>query len=576
MNCVTRKQSCREAGAALPTVLLVTFLLVTASIALITATTSNSKNTTDALSETKAYYAAESGIQAAVNILRNQTPVIDYRDAVNRDGGTLVYWQPVASPPWTAPIDGTAGYSLGSEGGGYTIRVSDPDNSQTEIAFSTDTTDTFGNSSSGFSLDAVTFQPTLKIDRAAPDPSHYATIEWVPNTPNPTTPIRFLGASFVTNALGSFKLTYTGNGAPMKLVHFRINLRLAAPDNPTWVIKGRIETTGAVIFTSSAYRMVGSDIWLCASTGTCPSAAPAMPVKPLSVPASGASALTSYAVRLTPKEPQRLLIKSTGYGPGGARKKLEAIIQKSVIPMVPPAAGILMNGPNAVFDNGNGRPSYNGCDPDHPTVCVPSIGVSYPGSLPNVTPPTVRYNPPQGCPSCPNPYPPPAVVGEDLPDWQKTPALLDQQINWWRTNTPTSSIIANNGNLNTGQFGTLGTGRGMTFCDGNCSISGEGGGILIVRGKLTTIGGVSFRGMIIVVGTEGILRNGNGGADDQIIGAIIVAPYILTPAPNGTWLTPHFHVNGGGTSNVTYSGLDYLFDGGITGATNFVSGIAEK
>jgi hypothetical protein len=97
-----------------------------------------------------------------------------------------------------------------------------------------------------------------------------------------------------------------------------------------------------------------------------------------------------------------------------------------------------------------------------------------------------------------------------------------------------------------------------------------------VKGKLTTIGGVRFRGMIVVVGVDGILRNGNGGADDEIIGAIIIAPYILTPAPNGTWLSPQFNVNGGGTSRVTYSGLDYLFDGGITGTTNFVSGIAEK
>ena len=106
--------------------------------------------------------------------------------------------------------------------------------------------------------------------------------------------------------------------------------------------------------------------------------------------------------------------------------------------------------------------------------------------------------------------------------------------------------------------------------------SGEGGGWLIVRGTLTTTGGVRFRGMIVVVGSGGVLRNGNGGADDEIIGSLVIAPYILTPAPDGSWLSPQFHVNGGGTSNVTYSGLDYLFDGGITGTTNFVSGIAEK
>ena len=560
-----------ESGAALATVLLVTFLLVMASVALITATTSNSKNTTDALAETKAYYAAESGIQAAVNILRNHSPAINYGDAAN--DATLSSYQPTN---WNAPGGGLAGYSVGSEGGGYTINVVDPDDSQTSIAFSTDTTDTVGNSSSGFSLTGSTFQSSLRIDRTVPDASHYATIEWVPNSPNPTNPILFNGATFATSNLGSFRLTYTGNGAPMKLVYFRINLRLIAPDNPTWVIKGRIEPTGAIVFTSSAYRIVGSDLWLCGTVDTCPTTAPAMPVQSLSLPAPGASALTQYAVRLTPKEPQRLLITSTGYGPGGSRKKLEAVIHKSNFPMVPPAAGILMNGPNAVFDNGNGRPQYNGCDPDNPTVCVPSIGVSDPGSITRVN--STTFNPPPHCgtPPCLNPYPPPAVVGEDLPDWQRTPALMDQQLNWWRASTPPSSIIPNNGNLNTGGYGSYADGRGLTYCDGNCTIAGEGGGILIVKGKLTTTGGVRFRGMIIVVGSEGILRNGNGGSDDEIIGGIVIAPYILTPAPNGTWLSPQFHVNGGGTSHVTYSGLDYLFDGGITGTTNFVSGIAEK
>jgi len=558
-----------QGGAALPAVLLVTFLLLTASIALITAATSNSRNTTDALVETKAYYAAESGLQAAVNILRNQA--VNYKDAVNNTNGDLSTWQATAG--WTAP-DGVAGYALGTENGGYTLRVADPDNSQTSIAFRTDTIDTVGNQTSGFSFTGLTFQPTIKIDNATPDPNNYAMLEWVPNTPNPTNPILFSGQPFVINDLGSFRLTYVGNGAPMKAVNFRINMRLVGPDDPTWVIKGLIKTTGEITFTSSAYRMVGSDIWLCGSTGTCPTTAPSMPVKSLSAPAPGTSAMTQYAVRLTPKEPQRLVITSIGYGPNGSKKKLESIIHKSFFPLVPPAAGILMQGPNAVFDNGNGRPQYGGCDPDNPTVCVPSIGVSDPNSVDRVN--STNFDPPPACPTCPNPYPPPSVVGEDLPEWQRTPALMDQQLNLWRTVTPPSSIFTNNANLNTGQYGTFADGRGLSFCDGNCTISGDGGGLLIVRGKLTTTGGVRFRGMIVVVGAEGVLRNGNGGADDEIIGSLVIAPYVLTPAPDGTWLSPQFHVNGGGTSNVTYSGLDYLFDGGITGTTNFVSGIAEK
>ena len=559
-----------ESGMALPTILLITFLLLTASIGLITAVTSNTKNTSDTLSETKAYYSAESGIQAAVNILRNQS--INYKDAVNNTNGDLSTWQ---AQNWQSPDCGsTCGYSIGDENSGYTIKVSDPDDSQTSIAFSTDTTDTVGNSSSGFSFTGLTFSPTLRIDALTPDPNNYSTIEWVPNSPNPTVPLLFSGNPSVINDLGSFKLTNVGTGAPMKLLYFRINMRLVAPDNPTWVIKGKIDTAGTITFTSAAYRMIGSDLWLCGSTGTCPTTAPAAPVKSLTPAGANSSSLTGYAVKLTPKEPQRLVIMSKGYGPSGSRKELQALIHKSFFPLVPPAAGILMNGPNAVFDNGNGRPQYNGCDPDNPEVCVPSIGVTDPNSVSRVN--STTFKPPPSCMTCPNPYPPPAVVGEDLPDWQRTPALMDQQINLWRTVTPSNSLYTTNATLSTGQFGNFDTGLGLTFCDANCTIQGDGGGILIVKGKLTTLGGVRFRGLIVVVGVDGILRNGNGGADDEIIGGIVIAPYTLTPLPDGTWLTPQFHVNGGGTSNVTYSGLDFLFDGGITGTTNFVSGIAEK
>ena len=59
-----------ESGAALITVILVSLILLTACIALLSAVGVNSANTTDVLSETKAYYAAETGLQAAINELR--------------------------------------------------------------------------------------------------------------------------------------------------------------------------------------------------------------------------------------------------------------------------------------------------------------------------------------------------------------------------------------------------------------------------------------------------------------------------------------------------------------------------
>src|SRR5690606_10849364 len=148
---------------------------------------------------------------------------------------------------------------------------------------------------------------------------------------------------------------------------------------------------------------------------------------------------------------------------------------------------------------------------------------------------------------------------------------MDAMIQQWSFYaSQAGSVYANNTTLGTGQAGSWEDGTGLTVCSGNCTLNGDGGGILIVKGKLTTSGGINFKGMIIVTGSDGVLPNGNGRPDDQIVGSLIIAPSSLSPEQ---WLQPKFKVNGGGTSVVAYSGLDYLFDGGITGASNFVSGV---
>src|SRR5688500_17945311 len=94
-----------ERGAALVTVMMLSFLMLVASIALIMESSMNTVNVTDATSEEQAYYAAESGIQSTINALRHNavpaplvdpdaTPLpsgepavinrLDYRKAVNR------------------------------------------------------------------------------------------------------------------------------------------------------------------------------------------------------------------------------------------------------------------------------------------------------------------------------------------------------------------------------------------------------------------------------------------------------------------------------------------------------------
>ena len=59
-----------ERGAALITVLLISMLLFAAGGALIMTTSLSATNAVDASAETKAYHAAEAGIQATLAILR--------------------------------------------------------------------------------------------------------------------------------------------------------------------------------------------------------------------------------------------------------------------------------------------------------------------------------------------------------------------------------------------------------------------------------------------------------------------------------------------------------------------------
>src|SRR6266536_6536882 len=66
-----------EKGAALVMALLVSFLMLVASAGLLMEASMNSANVTDETSEQQAYNAAESGIQAAVFVLRDNVTLSD-------------------------------------------------------------------------------------------------------------------------------------------------------------------------------------------------------------------------------------------------------------------------------------------------------------------------------------------------------------------------------------------------------------------------------------------------------------------------------------------------------------------
>jgi Tfp pilus assembly protein PilX len=556
----------RESGAALMTVLLITFLLGTACIAMLTAAGANSRNMTDALSETKAYYSAESGLQAAVHALRfggaGGGPV-NYKDAVNNfsNNGDLDPWLDY----YDCDSDGTPDrVRIAAEcNNSFKISVTDPDDSQSALSFYTpsasfrraDTTDSF--------LSTRTF------------PSG-AIISWTPNSPS-ITPLTFsAGSPTATHNIGSF--TLTNGGTPFdSATEFKVVYELLLPGSPNWVISGRISTAGIVTILSWKYVVSGSEIALCGSSNTCPGTLSA-----------GSPTLGLGAV-IKPKEPTRLLVTSAGYGPNGSYKQLEAVLQKSPLDGANSSSPFSMNGPCsepgnpsnvAVFQGGNSATTtYSGISDGG--VIAPAFGFNSPCNLTTANAWIAAHLTPNNPNAPPQVNPPPAYFeNSQLPEWQRSPQQLNAKIQIYRAQAqysgtyynPAPAKITNPGYV-AGQTGPITT---VTFCEGDCTVDGNlGGGILVVTGKLNSLGGFGFRGLILVTGAEGWERKGGGCG--EITGNVVISPYTSSNVASNTFtLPPKYMITGGGCSEVSYANLDDLFEGENSTLTNFIRGVAEK
>jgi hypothetical protein len=136
---LTSQRNKSERGAALITVLMFSALLLTAGGALILTTSLAGTNTVDAAAEMQAYYGAEAGIQAALNVMRGNVmpnPLF----ASNPVGGVAPEnkitffksktnsWSNLASDPTTggfsARLSRWISYNYTPAGGSYADRVS--------------------------------------------------------------------------------------------------------------------------------------------------------------------------------------------------------------------------------------------------------------------------------------------------------------------------------------------------------------------------------------------------------------------------------------------------------------------
>ena len=164
----------------------------------------------------------------------------------------------------------------------------------------------------------------------------------------------------------------------------------------------------------------------------------------------------------------------------------------------------------------------------------------------------------------------PANVSEELPAWLKTTAELDKNINEFKDIAIASGRYFANGQ-SPPNYGDNANGTGITFIDGNGTLSGAGGGVLVVTGRLTLSNSFDFNGIIIVTGANGVRRSGIGSGNLQ--GNLVVAPYNAGDLAAG-FLPPKYDLTGSFLSNIVYNASNLLF--GSNRINTVVVGIAEK
>ena len=387
-----------------------------------------------------------------------------------------------------------------------------------------------------------------------------ATISYVPTSVNN---LDVSSGSAVTD-FGTFSISTNGAGAsiPADGYRFQIVVDMTSPFTSTRVIRGTIESgtitnvsVGSVVinFDSDQYDMMGSTMGIDND-----------PLTPN--PPNTNSGDTTISGTMTPVEPIRLLVKSTGYGPRGATKELEAIVRKNFFDGMSAPATLTLVGPPTgfTFASGNAQNvTYSGDDVVS-NFQLPPIGTSNDANLADVY--TDLAN--TGIKTDVIGYP--ANVNVEMPRWLQTAENLDDTIQALRNLAVSSGRLFPSGTTPP-DWGNNTNATGITFVDGDTTFSGAGGGILVVTGDLTLFGQFDFNGLIIVTGPNGLDRSGGGNGSLQ--GNIVIASY--DPSNTAAGFTgPKYDISGGGTSDITYNSSSLA--NGLTAVSNFVLGVAEK
>src|SRR5688572_6347391 len=561
-----------ERGAALVTMLLVTILLLGAGGALIMTTMMSANNSVGSTAEMQAFYIAESGMQSALNVLRgNAQPLVtasdrmSFRTAIipsisNGPGNTgalrLAGWLPYNDRFDEASL---VPITVGTITGGYRVTVENMDPGSHIVEFET----------SGVINGSDAATPSERTFGASGGPNQ-VTIRYVGQSTTTLTPDPNNFPLTLDSALGSFvierPLSSTENDVTIPKTGFELTITQTRPWSATTTIEGTFEgevdsaaSTVKVTFNRALVRADGTNYALNLAGGT--------QVLDLSYSTSPTS--TSIPAHVTSPDPKRLLVKSYGFGPQGAEKRIELMLTRAFLEMDAPA-GVTLRGADDCsplnLDTGSSGAKYysgvdySGVDPQRPSFAVSPCDESDADAgikkHETVDDPEIGLLMDDAT----------GANAIEQPSFLDTADKARAYLNSLQAKAQalgryfkpgTGSEITINDSLDSAMF---------TFVDGDCTLQ-NGSGFLVVTGTLTMRGDTNFKGAILVLGTGALIRD--GGGNGEILGGITIAKFGRT---SGNFMAPTFHTNGGGNSNVQYDSA--ALNRGLGSATN-VSGVRE-
>ncbi len=248
--------------------------------------------------------------------------------------------------------------------------------------------------------------------------------------------------------------------------------------------------------------------------------------------------------------PRRIAVQATGYGPRGAVKRMEMIIQKVTFDFNPNAT-ITMRGSDSGspmnFTIGDSAVKfYTGADNAGSGTHLPAFGTTSATDLgvanDSITKGATVQDQKTGL-----------IENDSLPSFMQSADAARDFLNYMQG---VSRSMGRYYTSYTGQAGSTSNPQ-LTFVNGNASLGpgNAGAGLLIVTGTLTLKGNPNFNGIILVLG-EGVLVR-EGGGNGNILGSIYVAKFdrAWPSSENGQphpFLAPSFYTNGAGNADVRY------------------------